>query len=441
MLENYRNPNVRWILIGGIFNSIGMSISWFSTTWLIYGLGGSNSDLGRILGLASLIGLLGSLFISGLADRFRRDVLIWVGGLFLIVGSYLLATSNSVNDVFIGQLIVTIGGSSLFPILGALFADSIPSENRNRVFGTQFLLANSASALGNLVGYFVFREMDADDIETLDVELIKYSILIATVTQFIAFTFMLLLRDSNTVSEVDEGTVASNYIRENKNHSLGRALIPVVKRKWYKGELIDKAEFAPGSLQILSLSLISAYIIGMGAGITIPYFPRLFFDKYDIDLANLSILFAFVTLITAIWGKVNANLADRYGRVELIVVNQMVSVTLLVLLASYPPLIFALLTLIVRNAAMNGVGPVATAIQMEYSPRGYRSKVNALNMGAWVVFFSIGQIIGGWLVDNYGFRIPILMTASLYFLATIFYWRIRKIANSQELNTVNALNE
>ncbi|MCE7737689.1 MAG: MFS transporter [Candidatus Heimdallarchaeota archaeon] len=410
----------------GIFSSIGSSILWFSTTWLIYGLGGSNSDLGRILGLATLIGLAGSLLISGFADTFRRDVLIWVGGLFLMVGSYMLATSNNLDDVFVGQIIVSIGGSSLFPTLGALFADSIPAKNRNRVFGTQFLLSNSASAVGNLVGYFIFRGMDADVIESLDVDLIKYSILIATVTQVIAFVFMLLLRDGNAVSEAEEGTIASNYIRENKNTR------SEIRRKWYRGDLIDRSEFAPGSLQILLLSLISAYLIGLGAGISIPYFPRFFFDIYDIDLAELSILFAFVTLITAIWGKINANLADKYGRVELIVVNQIVSVTLLVILATYPPILFALLALIVRNAAMNGVGPVASAIQMEYSPRKYRSKINALNMVSWALLFSIGQIIGGILVDKYEFRPPILITAFLYLLATFSYWRIKKISSNLE---------
>ncbi|MFV2014679.1 MAG: MFS transporter [Candidatus Heimdallarchaeota archaeon] len=432
MLEIYKNPNVKWILIQGIFSSIGGSILWFSTTWLIYGLGGSNRDLGRILGLATLIGLVGSLIISGLADRFRRDVLIWLGGLFLLVGSYMLATSENLDDVFVGQIIVSIGALSLFPIIVALFADSIPAENRNKVFGTQFLLSNSASAIGNLVGYFIFKGMDTEEIASLDVELIKFSILIATLTQVIAFSFMLLLKDRNTVSEAEEGTIASNYIRENKNTRTEFG------RNWYKTGIIDRSEFAPGSLQIISLSLVSAYIIGMGAGISIPYFPRFFFDIYKIDLADLSILFAFMTLITALWGKVNTNLADRFGRVELIVANQLISVTLLVLLSTYPPLIFALLTLIVRNAAMNGVGPVATAIQMEYSPRKYRSKINALNMVAWVVLFSVGQMIGGWLVDNYSFRLPILITASLYFLSTIFYWRIGKVIPFEANNIIES---
>lgn len=422
MLNTYSNPNVKWILASWIFSSFGFSILWFSTTWLIYGLGGSNSDLGRILGLATIIGLVGSLIISSLADKFRKDVLIWIGGGFILIGSYLLSKSNTVDQVFIGQIFLSLGSSSAFPIITALFADSIPARNRNKVFGTQFLLANSASALGNLVGYFIFRGMDSENIETLDIDLIKYSILIATGAQFIALIFMFFLRDNNIVTEAEEGTVASTFKTDNKESKLEK------KRKWYQIRIIDKSDFAPGSIQILGLSLVSAYLIGLGAGISIPFFPRFFFDIYNIDLANLSILFAFVTLFTAIWGKVNASLADKYGRVELIVANQFVSVALLVMLATYPPIAFALLALIVRNAVMNGVGPVASAIQMEYSPRKYRSKINALNMVSWALLFSIGQIIGGKLVDKYEFRTPILITASLYLLATFSYWRIKKIS-------------
>ncbi|MCH8908505.1 MAG: MFS transporter, partial [Candidatus Heimdallarchaeota archaeon] len=200
-----------------------------------------------------------------------------------------------------------------------------------------------------------------------------------------------------------------------------------------KSSWFNRRDFAPGSLSILFLTLMAAFLIGFGAGITIPFLPRFFFDVYEVDLADLSLIFALLTIITAIWGKINANLADKYGRVELIVINQMVSVTLLIVLSFYPPLAFAFLVLIIRNAVMNGVGPVNAAIQMEYTPRKYRSQINALNTLAWAFLFSIGQIIGGYLVDTYGFWLPIRLTAGFYFLATVAYWRIKSYLGSVEL--------
>ena len=54
-----------------------------------------------------------------------------------------------------------------------------------------------------------------------------------------------------------------------------------------------------------------------------------------------------------------------------------------------------------------------------------RSQINALNSIAWGMFFAIGQIIGGIIVDNKGFTPPLLLTATLYFLATLPFVKIK----------------
>ena len=378
--ESYSNPNVKWILIAGIFSSITGSILWFSTTWLIYGLGGSNEDLGRILGTAGLLGVAVTLVASKIGDSYRKDIVIWFAGGFLILGSFILAYSSTLTHVFIGQMVVVIGGSATFPVLAALFADSIPGEHRNRIFGTQFLLQNLFNAVGNLFGYFIFRDLSTTNIADLDTDLIRFTIFVAAISEIIAFALILRIRDRHSLSAEEEGTIASQPAVVEEERVAGDQ----TKSSWF-----NPRDFAPGSLSILFLTLMAAFLIGFGAGITIPFLPRFFFDVYEVDLADLSLIFALLTIITAIWGKINANLADKYGRVELIVINQMVSVTLLIVLSFYPPLAFAFLVLIIRNAVMNGVGPVNAAIQMEYTPRKYRSQINALNTLAWAFLFSI----------------------------------------------------
>ncbi len=144
-----------------------------------------------------------------------------------------------------------------------------------------------------------------------------------------------------------------------------------------------------------------------------------------------------MSVFTAIWGKVISNLADRYGQIELIVVNQLVSVTLLFVLSTYPPVFLAFSTLVIRNAVMNGVGPIANAVLMEYTPRIQRAKITALNQVSWQVSFSIGNIIGGIVVDSIGFRIPIITTASLYLISTILYWQIRRVIENHRRHRVN----
>ncbi len=412
MLVSYRNINVIIILLGGAFLSISMAISSFSTTWLIYAFGGSNADLGRILGISTLIGSLFTLFSSYIGDRYSKIMVLSISVSIGIIGIFMIAYSNSLQMIFYGSIISSIGVNASWPVLFALFTDSVHSSERNRVFGTQFLISNISYAGGNFITYFLFINMKSTEIKNLDISLIKFSLQMSAYIFLIAGTLLFFIRNKHIISEKDEGSVASNYI---------------INKTENDTKVFDKNHFAPGALKILILSLLSSYIIGAGAGITIPYLNRFFFDIYKVDLSSLSMLFGIMTIITAIYGKIISNLSDNYGRVELIAVNQIISVILLVILATEPPLIFAFLTLFTRNAAMNSVGPIASAIQMEYTPRKYRSQFNAINEISWAVFFSVGQILGGIVVDNFGFTIPILTTATLYFIATIFYWNIRRI--------------
>ncbi len=408
MRKAYGNKNVKAVLVSSVFNSLGFSILWFATTWLIYGLGGSNSDLGLIFGLSSLLSITFSFLASYLADRFRRDVVIITSIGILLTGILLLSTANSLSLAFLGQILISIGGSASNPTMNALFSDSINADNRTRVFGTQFLLSETSNALGGVLGYFYFQGLDTSDVSTLDVPAIQSYIRLSVFAFSIVFIISLLgIRDSHALSEEEEKTKKEN----------------------------SKPIASNISKKVVYFLLATAFIIGFGAGFTIPYLPRFFFDIYGINLSNLSLLMAGVSVITAVWGKVNSNLAEKLGGIELIVLNQLVSVTLLVVLSTYPPLLFALAALIIRNAVMNGVGPIANAILMEHTPRKQRSKISAINQISWQVFFALGNIAGGRTVDAKGFRIPILTTASLYFLSTVIYWQIRNLINNSHASS------
>lgn len=415
----YTNKNVRWILLSGFIFSFASSIYWFSPTWLIYGLGGTNTVLGRMLGVATISSLFIAMITSYLADKFRRDIFIKLGAVVASLGMLGLFFSNGLDQVFAFLVVTSSGSSMLYPPISSLFADSIPSKNRNRVFGTQFLLNTGAQALANLFLYFLFSDIEDSNITNLNLERIHLSLLIGAILGFTAFLISLLVRDVNAISSEDEGTVATNFVPPQENLGFFNRF---------------KSSFTSFALPIVVLNILSAIIIGSGAGISIPYFPRFFFDIYNINLADLSLLFALITLFTAIWGKVTANLADRFGRVELIVVNQVLAVTLLYILAVYPPLILAFVTLFIRNAVMNGTGPISYAIMMEYTPRHYRSQISAVNQVSWSLFFGGGQIIGGILVDGIGFWFPFIITATLYLIATVLIYRIKHYERSIEVS-------
>lgn len=407
-MRTIQSPNVRWILVAGFFYSMASSIFWFSPTWLIYVLGGSNADLGLILGSATLVSIIFSLIASVIADNYRRDVLVWIGALVSVIGMFGLGFSFTLEQLAIFVLVTTIGNSIVQPSIAGLLADSVVAAKRNKVFGTQFLLNTSSGVIGNLLNYFLFLGL-GNDISAIDPDLLRFSLLIGAGGAVIAFLLATMLRDKHSLSEQEEGSVSTSIASQSTSSQQVR---------W---------GFVPGALSILFITIVSGLFTGFGAGTSVPYFQRFFFDIYNLDLSGLSLVFAGLTLLTAVWGKINANLADRWGRVELIVANQLVAIALLYALATYPPLILALLALFVRNAVMNGAWPLNAAIQFEYTPRRFRSLVSAVTQIAFSLMFGLGQIFGGRLVDDVGFRLPFVITASLYLISTLIFAVIKPL--------------
>jgi len=410
----YANPNVRWLLVGGFFLAIAISIFWFSPTWLVYSLGGSNTDLGLVMGPAILLAIALSIVASRIADRYRTDLVLWLGSLLALVGGLTLSTAHSLEMIFVGVVVAQTGFLTLRASATALLSNSLPAAARNRVFGTQFLLNTSGWAIASLI-LFVIYQGQGTDIEELDSDLIRLSLLVGAAFAMVGVTLNFLVRDRQTLSEEDEGSVATDHDRNR----------PSGDEPGSTGWQALRERFAPGALPIIMISLTALVIIGFGAGTSVPYFPRFFFDIYELDLSELSLAFAALTVATAIWGKMTANLADRFGRVEVIVANQVVAVLLLYSLAAYPPFWLALSTLLLRNALMNGAWPVQNSLQMEYTPRRYRSQISALSQNCFQVTFAVGQINGGLIIDGPGFRYAFIITASTYLVATMLIWRIK----------------
>ncbi len=62
---------------------------------------------------------------------------------------------------------------------------------------------------------------------------------------------------------------------------------------------------------------------------------------------------------------------------------------------------------------------------MDVVPKETRAKWNSLEQLAWGMFFSVSALMGGFIVDNYGFVYVFIFTATLYTLATALLLIIR----------------
>jgi len=81
------------------------------------------------------------------------------------------------------------------------------------------------------------------------------------------------------------------------------------------------------------------------------------------------------------------------------------------------------LVLLVASAfqAITGslVGPSFDAFIAEHSSDENRAKVFGISQALFMIVGVVGPVLGGWLVDLYGFKKMLLVAAGLYIIATI----------------------
>jgi MFS family permease len=115
-----------------------------SATELRASLGISNTDIGLLVAVTSLVAALASLPFGVLADRIRRTWLL--AGAVLCWGAAMVwsATANSFHELLLSRAALGAVTAAGGPVIASLVGDYFPARERGRVYG--FILA------GELIG-------------------------------------------------------------------------------------------------------------------------------------------------------------------------------------------------------------------------------------------------------------------------------------------------
>ena len=406
------NYNVKITYFKTSVDGFVQSLLWFASALIVYSLGGDNTQFGAIAGIATLFSVIANLLAGTISDKLqRRDFFIWIGHVFLMLGMVMFAFANTIQIVLIASILVNGAFGFIMSNQTAIIADSTTSIEKNRIFSLLFLFNNLFSGVGNIIVFFIFTiYTNAVNTSTLLI-IFRIGACLSIVQLMLAF----LIRDSKSLKETvdykNTGTI-NDFSRINGNINTSSTKTS----SFFKKELF----YLP------FVVTISGYIIALGAGTSIIFLQIFFIRHYGVDPAFLSLIFALMIFFTAFWGKIMGDMADRFGRIKSIILTQLIATGLLYLLATYPPLVFAFVTLIDRNAFMNGSSPVSTALITDNVPKNFRGRWVALQVLGWGLFYSIGNIIGGALIDAYDFWSAFLVTATLYLIGTILIALIKE---------------
>jgi MFS family permease len=205
-------------------------------------------------------------------------------------------------------------------------------------------------------------------------------------------------------------------------------LLPFLFMKIPRLKKSERALFAPfafAARQPKTLGkLISPILItSIGAGLLMPFmniFFRVAYHKPDPVIGNL---LAWGALAMGIGLLIAPPIADRIGKIQLVVITQGISIPFLALLGFAPWFWLSGIAYYARIALMNMSGPVYQTFVMEHVEAGSRATVASLVNMANNFGRAFSPSISGWMQVTYGFTPVYLGVIITYSIAVYLYWK------------------
>ena len=390
--------NARLFLVSDLFAGLGSGI--FSVIFNLYllRLGYQEDFIGQVASLGTLATGLLAIPAGLLADRIgRKRSLVWsiaanslaVAGMLLLTNPLAIMAFSFLNGATIALLFV-----SMSPFL---MENSTPDE-RTHLFSANSALMYFAMMGGNLLGGLLpgFWRSWTGSGEATSVLAYRYSLLVALGLFVLAVGPLLALRASRPGDGGESTTVAP-------------ADLPQVQA----GQKIAVLALASG-------------LIGLGAGLFIPFFNVYFVKVQGATTAQVGFIFSVSQVLTGLATLAAPLLARRFGKVYAVALGQAGSVPFLVMLAFVPNLGVAVAAYWSRTVLMNMIQPIQSAFAMEIIPQRLRATASSFTNTTWSVAWAASAAIGGALIIRAGYPPIFLLAAVTYALATglfVLYFR------------------
>lgn len=171
--------------------------------------------------------------------------------------------------------------------------------------------------------------------------------------------------------------------------------------------------------------LIYNILVGLGAGLVVPYFNVFLKYKVNITTSQLGGIMSMSQIATGVGGLIVPSLARRFGKVNTVIICQVLSIPFLLLIATPPSIMIVSIAFFMRSALMNMAGPVIGNMSMELVESEKRSVLSSLSSLSSNFSRAISAAIGGFIMRHVpnGYEVPYYITAALYIAATIYFYK------------------
>ncbi len=385
---NWKFSRRIWLFLTASFSfGLGQAFMHLFLNFFLRSLGLDAAMQGFINAMPAIISAAMSIPAIWVTRRFSEVNTLKMGSVLSVAGLALLAASSDATLAISGAFIQGLGSALIMVTASPFMAGETTEANRVPLFSLQMALSTGAGFLGNILGgqipgiYARITGMPADSSDAL-----RSALILAVVLQLL-------------------GTIPIFFIKADRK----------------KSEDLGPVGFSVENKKLMAKLVIPNFIVGLGAGATIPYLNIFIEAKFNINYATMGSLFGWTSLATATTVLIQPWLVRKFGQIRAILAVQMASLPFLIMLGFAPWFSLVVLAMFTRGALMNAASPVYGAYAMNLLSKRDRPVYSALNMMFWNSGWALMATLSGTFRDFMGPE-RILTSFNWLFICTIFMY-------------------
>lgn len=357
----------------------------------VLSLGYNEALLGSLITVSNLTALLAALPMGYLADLLGRKNSLLISGSLVSISIMAMVFWPSQGMLYAMNVVSGIGQSLAAVTMAPFLMENSGESERTYLFSFSSGLQMAMASVGSWIGGYLP-------------------------------TWIGTARGVTAVSsEAYAGTLMVVSL------AVAAGLFPLSMLRTPRMQTSEKSIFAPLSYASKNPALLGKMILPMlitsiGAGLIMPFMNVFFRQVHHQPDPVIGSLFAWGSLAMGVGLLLAPPLADRMGKIQLVVATQSLSIPFLIILGFSPLFWMSTIAYYIRLALMNMSGPVYQTYVMEHVEPSARATVASLVSMSWNFGWAFSPTISGYLQVRYGFGPSFLGTILLYTISTILYY-------------------
>lgn len=385
-------PNARFYLLSQVIIGASLGVYRLLFNFYILSQGHNEAALGTMITASSLTALICALPMGYLADRLGRKRSLLFGNLAISFAVLLIAGIRSLPMFFAMNILIGAGQSLAGVTMGPFLMENSSPKERTYLFSFSSGFQTGSAFLGNWIGGYL--------------------------PTWFALTLGFQPTDTNAYGWSLIAIAVVSIL----------GAIPLMFLKAHSSNGLQRSSFAPLSFfkqrpALLGKLVLPMLVTSIGAGLIMPFMNVFFRQVHHQPDSVIGVMFAWGSLAMGIGLMLAPPMAERWGKIQLVVITQALSIPFLFMLGFAPWFSISALAYYFRLALMNMSSPVYQTFVMEHVEDKVRATVASLVNMASNFGWAFSPSISGWIQVRYGFQPAFGLTIALYCLSIFFYWR------------------